>query len=99
METTPIITSSPPLVLNKTSGSEVSDAASNFGNILNSTIEKVNQTDLNGDKAITQLHTGEAQNLHEVVLAVEEADMAVRMLVQMRNKALEAYNEIMRLQI
>lgn len=99
MESTPIIGPKLPLTLPKTSGSEVAEASNTFQEILTSTIDQVNKADIRGDQAITRLHTGEAKNLHEVMLAVEEADIAIRMLVQMRNKAQEAYNEIMRLQI
>jgi flagellar hook-basal body complex protein FliE len=99
MDSLPIINSGIPLTLPKTSGAEVSQATKNFEDILSSTINQVNQADLNGEMAIKKLNTGEAENLHEVMIAAEEADIAIRMLVQMRNKALEAYNEIMRLQI
>lgn len=99
MDSIPIISSNIPLTLPKTSGAEVSEATSNFGDILSSTINQVNQADINGEIAIKKFNTGEVQNLHEVMIAADEADIAIRMLVQMRNKALEAYNEIMRLQI
>jgi len=99
MDSTPIIGTSLPLTLPKTSGQEVSAAKEGFGAVLNSTVQQVNQKEHAGDLAIQKLHTGETKNLHEVMIAVEEADISVRMLVQMRNKALEAYNEIMRLQI
>ncbi len=99
MATTPISGSNIPLELPKTSGAEVSAASDGFGKLLRSTIAEVNKADHDGDSAIKKLHTGQTKNLHEVMIATEEADIAIRMLVQMRNKALEAYNEIMRLQI
>ncbi len=99
MATTPITGSNIPLILPKTSGAEVAQASQGFGQLLSSTIAEVNKADHNGDMAIKKLHTGEAKNLHEVMIATEEADIAIRMLVQMRNKALEAYNEIMKMQI
>lgn len=99
MDSAPVIGTSLPLTLPKTSGGEVSAAREGFDAVLNSTVQQVNQKEHEGNMAIQQLHTGEAKNLHEVMIAVEEADMSVRMLVQMRNKALEAYNTIMRLQV
>lgn len=99
METTPIIAGELPLALPKTNGTEVSKATRGFEEILSSTIEKVSEAENQGNLAIEKLHTGEAENLHEVMISVEEADVAIRMLVQMRNKALDAYHEIMRLQI
>lgn len=79
--------------------SPVSTAKTGFGDIMKSTIEQANQAQNTGDRAIEQLNTGNANSLHEVILAVEEADISLRMLVQMRNKALTAYEEIMRMQI
>jgi flagellar hook-basal body complex protein FliE len=99
METTPLIVGKLPLSLPKTNGAEVSKAGEAFSKMLSTTIAQVNQADINGDKAIEKLHTGEAKNLHEVMIAVEEADISIRMLVQMRNKALEVYNQIMQMQV
>ena len=79
--------------------SAVSKTKADFGDILQSTLKNVNNAQLSGDQAIEKLQSGEAKHLHEVMLAVEEADISLRMLVQMRNKALTAYEEIMRMQI
>ncbi len=79
--------------------SAVSTAKNGFGDIMKSTIEQVNQAQNRGDQAIEQLNTGSAESLHEVMIAVEEADISLKMLVQMRNKALQSYEEIMRMQL
>jgi flagellar hook-basal body complex protein FliE len=79
--------------------SAVSKSAAGFGDMLSSMMGKVNETQINGDQAIEKLQSGDAKHLHEVMIAVEEADISLRMLVQMRNKALTAYEEIMRMQI
>lgn len=79
--------------------SPVSTAANGFADIIQSTISQVNQAQNNGEAAIQQLNTGKAESLHEVMIAVEEADISLKMLVQMRNKALQAYEEVMRMQI
>lgn len=79
--------------------SAVSTAKSGFADIMKSTISQVNQAQNSGDLAIEQLNTGNAESLHEVMIAVEEADISLKMLVQMRNKALQAYEEVMRMQI
>ena len=74
-------------------------SASGFGDMLTSMLTKVNDSQIAGDQAIQKLQSGDAQHLHEVMIAQEEADISLRMLVQMRNKALTAYEEIMRMQI
>jgi flagellar hook-basal body complex protein FliE len=73
--------------------------AKGFGESLENMLRSVNQAQLGGDQAIEQLQSGGVQNLHEVMIAVEEADVSLRMLVQMRNRAVTAYEEIMRMQI
>lgn len=77
----------------------VSQAEQSFGDFVKSTISQVNQSQADGDLAVQKLHSGEAQNLHDVMISVEQADISLRMLVQIRNKAIQAYEEIMRLQI
>jgi len=88
-----------PTVARQTDTSDVSQAKAGFGDILSSTLQSVNNSQMAGDNAIERLQTGDAKHLHEVMIAVEEADVSLRMLVQMRNKALTAYEEIMRMQI
>lgn len=80
-------------------GDSVNKAASGFGDLLSSMVDQVNETQMSGDKAIENLQNGKAQHLHEVMIAVEQADISLRMAVQIRNKALTAYEEIMRMQI
>lgn len=88
-----------PLPLTEATGSKPHTTATGFMDTLNSMISSVNDSQVNGDQAIEKLQSGEAKHLHEVMLAVEEADISLRMLVQMRNKAVTAYEEIMRMQI
>ncbi len=78
---------------------EIAQNEQNFSNFIKSTIEQVNQSQIDGDLSIQKLHSGEAQNLHDVMISVEQADISLRMLVQVRNKAIQAYEEIMRMQI
>ncbi len=99
MESTPIISGSLPLELRSPDTSNVSKTTEGFSDILNATIDQVNGAEIKSNDAIGALSTGKAENLHGVMIALEEADISLRMLVQMRNKALEAYNEILRLQL
>lgn len=74
-------------------------AAAGFVNSLNTAISQVNAAQVDADRAVEQLHAGEAKNLHEVMITMEKADISLRLMVQMRNKAVEAYQEIMRMQV
>jgi flagellar hook-basal body complex protein FliE len=82
-----------------TGADSVNKAAAGFGDLLSSMVNQVNETQMSGDRAIENLQNGTAQHLHEVMIAVEQADISLRMAVQLRNKALTAYEEIMRMQI
>jgi flagellar hook-basal body complex protein FliE len=88
-----------PLTLKPAGESSPADTGADFGNMLKSMIDKVNNSQIAGEQAIQQLQGGKAAHLHEVMIAVEQADISLRMLVQLRNKAQTAYEEIMRMQI
>ena len=79
--------------------SAVTKSSNAFGDMLKNMVNETNQAQANGDKAVESLQAGNAQHLHEVMISAEEAEISLKMLVQMRNKALTAYEEIMRLQI
>jgi flagellar hook-basal body complex protein FliE len=57
-------------------------------------IGEVNSMQQNADRAVEQLMTGDEVNMAEVFTAVQKADMSFRMLLQIRNKMLQAYEEI-----
>lgn len=70
-----------------------------FGKFLEEMVSKVNQQQTSADQSIQSLATGESKGLHEVMLAVEKASISFQMLTQVRNKAVEAYQEIMRMPV
>lgn len=72
---------------------------SGFAELLGEALSRTNQSQLDADQAAIALQSGEAENLHDVMLAMEEADISMRLLVQMRNKVTEAYKEIMNMQV
>ncbi len=94
-----ISSGAPPLPLQQVSRNPIEEAGSNFGNIIKNTIAQTVSAEQQGEKAIEELASGQARNLHEVMISVEKADISLKMLVQFRNKALQAYEEVMRLQI
>ena len=70
-----------------------------FDTWLQSQLSEVNQQLLAGDARVQELATGESANLHEVMLSLEKAKLSFELLLAVRNKALEAYQELMRMQI
>ncbi len=77
----------------------VAKMESNFADMIKSSIKQTAETEQQSNIAIEKLESGEAKNLHEVMISMEEADISLKMLVQFRNKAMQAYDDIMRLQI
>ncbi len=73
--------------------------AQSFGEMLKNSVEDVNNTQATADKSIAEFLSGGNIGLHETMLNVEKADVSLRLLVQVRNKAVEAYREIMRMQV
>ena len=51
------------------------------------------------DQAVLKSNMGENVDLHEMMIAMEKADISLRLMVQLRNKAIDAYHEIMRMQV
>ena len=74
-------------------------AADKFAETLQSAVGQVNENQVAADRAVEKLQTGESRNLHEVMISLEKADISMRLLVQVRNKVIEAYQEIMRMQV
>jgi len=72
---------------------------SGFFQAFQSAMANVNNQQHAADAAVTRLQTGQSESLHEVTIAMEKADISLRLATQMRNKALDAYNEIMRMQV
>lgn len=70
-----------------------------FSQWLATQVEQVNQQLITADTQVRQLAVGEATNLHQVMLTVEQAKLQFELLLQVRNKVLEAYQDVMRMQI
>ncbi|MEE8206760.1 MAG: flagellar hook-basal body complex protein FliE [Nitrospinaceae bacterium] len=75
------------------------EAGPSFAETLTKSIEEVNHLQKEADQAIEKLASGESQSVHGAMLAVNKADMAFRMTMQVRNKIVEAYQEVMRMQV
>ena len=70
-----------------------------FAEVLKSSLDEVNQLQQKADASITALATGDKASLHDTMIAMEQADVSFRLMMQVRNKIVDAYQEIMRLQV
>ncbi|MCX6106759.1 MAG: flagellar hook-basal body complex protein FliE [Proteobacteria bacterium] len=70
-----------------------------FADHLQKTIQDVNQSSQKADRMGMEMATGKAENIHETMLAATQAELSFNLMVQLRNKALEAYSEVMRMPV
>ena len=70
-----------------------------FGELLAGSITEVNELQKEANTAIQRLATGQSQNLHETMLQVEKAEIAFKTMNQIRIKVIDAYKEIMKMQV
>ncbi|TMN23575.1 flagellar hook-basal body complex protein FliE [Lentibacillus cibarius] len=75
------------------------EAQSNFANTLQSAIEHVNDTQVASDKKTEALAKGQINDLHDVMITAQKASISLETSVQVQRKVIDAYNEIMRMQI
>ena len=85
------------LELKQTSGSV--SGAHTFTNLLHDTMNRVNDLQQAADDAAQNFAVGEATSIHDTMIALEKADLSMRLMLQVRNKAIEAYQEVMRMQV
>lgn len=70
-----------------------------FSDTLDDAIKNVNDLQKISDKGMQDLATGKTDNIPEVMIAAEKADLALKLMVQVRNKIIDAYQEIMKMQV
>lgn len=75
------------------------EAGKSFADTLKEAVGEVNQLHKKSDKLMQDLATGRTDNVADVMIAAEKADIALRVMVQVRNKVIDAYNEIMKMQV
>ena len=75
------------------------DSGKSFDSAISDAISEANATHVQADEAMKMLASGEDVDLHGTMIAIEKASIATRLTLQVRNKALEAYQEIMRMQV
>jgi flagellar hook-basal body complex protein FliE len=69
------------------------------GKFFSELVSKVNDLQNQSDKAIQGVASGENKNLHEVMISMEKASISFQFMSSVRNKALEVYQEVMRMQV
>ncbi len=75
------------------------DADGGFAAQLRHALEQVNETQQAADAALQDVATGDADDLHQAIIALETADLTLRLTTQVTQRAVEAYREISRMQL
>jgi len=70
-----------------------------FADELKKAMNEVNEMKKAGEKAMSDLATGQVKDLHQAALAIDKAEISMKLMLEVRNKALSAYKEISRTQL
>ncbi|HRT27963.1 MAG TPA: flagellar hook-basal body complex protein FliE [Syntrophales bacterium] len=70
-----------------------------FGTVLKKTIKDINDLQIKADQAIAKVEVDNSASIHEAMIALEKADISFKAMMQVRNKIIEAYQEIMKMQV
>ncbi|TYQ13155.1 UNVERIFIED_CONTAM: flagellar hook-basal body complex protein FliE [Acetivibrio alkalicellulosi] len=71
----------------------------NFGEYLNNAIKRVDELEKDSRTITEDFAAGRTDNIHQVMIAAQKSEIALQFTMQIRNKIMDAYNEIMRMQI
>jgi flagellar hook-basal body complex protein FliE len=69
---------------------------SDFFSILKESLNEVNDIQIKGDEALKNIATGQVKDLHSAAIAIDKAEISMKVMLEVRNKALNAYKEILK---
>jgi flagellar hook-basal body complex protein FliE len=70
-----------------------------FADLVKSMVQQTNAQQVSTKDSVEQLITGETDSIHDVVLTASRADMAFRLMMEIRNRLIASYQEVMRMQV
>lgn len=71
----------------------------NFGSLVREAVESIESTQKGAEQEISKAVTGESPDLHKTIIALQTADLKFQLGLQVRNKLINAYEEVMRMQV
>ncbi len=87
------------LLNNQSSKSAPAGSGQSFGEMLKAGIDDVNKMQETSEKAMSDIATGQVKDLHQAAIAIDKAEMSMKLMLEVRNKAISAYKEILRTQM
>ncbi len=83
----------------RATGTAKTEAGSGFGDLVNNGLQQISQLEFTADNAVQDLATGGPTTIEDVMIATSQAQLGVELLSKVRDRALESYQEIMRMQL
>lgn len=78
---------------------EENSKETSFSKVISDAINKVNDAQVNADQKVEDFINGEDVSMHDVMLSMQESQLSMQFLIEVRNKVVEAYQEINRVQL
>jgi len=75
------------------------ESTTDFAQELKNALGNVNDMQVQGEKAMSDIATGSVKDLHQAAIAIDKAEISMKLMLEVRNKALNAYKEITRTQM
>lgn len=88
-----------PMALKTLGINETSNHGNDFAAFLNQALDKVNRQQMNEQNLTDKFVSGELKDVHTLEIASQKASLGLQLTVQVRNKVIEAYQEVMRMQV
>ncbi len=95
----PVASIAAPQLISQPGGAGTKAESGSFAKMLSEAIDEVGDLQRESDVQLRQLLNGDAIDLHRVLLAGEKAGLASQLMMSVRNKVVDAYQEIMRMQV
>lgn len=89
----------PPILNTPGKSGKAGENEGSFSNVLKDKIGEINKLQLDADAAIAKVELSDSGSIHEAMIAMEKASISFKTMLQVRNKMLEAYQEVMRMQV
>jgi len=79
--------------------SATNETNNTFGDMLSNMVSDINKMQIDADEAIVKVELDDTASIHDAIIALEKASISFRTMMQVRNKVVEAYQEIMRMSV
>lgn len=86
-------------LLKSKSGAGALEGSTDFAQELKNALGDVNTMQVEGERAMSDIATGSVKDLHQAAIAIDKAEISMKLMLEVRNKALNAYKEITRTQM